>query len=222
MMHKRETVFLSDVEEAVLETVLRLGCETSLTQIHNSLGTHKISRTALGRYLYLLQKKGFIERYRVKGETWAKIKPEKIQQLRRKYGIKAPIMYLGLLGLPRPEYPEPETITAIKLLEKEGVKICKVAVASSREALDKHKSKINAFLAKKKVIIRYIEVQPDDYFKCKEELLKLINSNIIKHNIICDVTGGTKIMTLALAEVARKYDLPLIYVFLEKIRLIKL
>ncbi len=210
---------LSNEEKRILHLILEANCVASIGMLQPYL---KMSRTSIGRLLYSLEKKGFVKRFRIKDETYAKIVSTQITSLRVLFGIKAPTLYLGLLGLPRPEYPEPVTLTSLKLLEDTGIKILEVIVATSREALEKHSQTLEEFTVKKRMKISYILVSPDDYDHCLTEIKKVVEEKISKYNIVCDVTGGTKIMTLALAEIAHEHNLPIMYVYLEKMKLIKL
>ena len=210
---------LSDEEKRILYLILEANCVTSIGMLQPYL---KMSRTSIGRLLYSLEKKGFVKRFRIKDETYAKIVPTQVTNLRVMFRIKAPILYIGLLGLPRPEYPEPVTLTSLKLLEDAEIRILDVIVTTSREALKKQVHALEEATAKKGLKITYLLVSPDDYNDCFNKIKEAVEERILKYNIVCDVTGGTKIMTLALAKIAHEYCLPMMYVYLEKMKLVKL
>jgi len=210
---------LTEVERGIVSIMLQKCSDVDIAELQYKL---RISRSVIGRLLYNLERKGVIERFKVKGETHARLKGTAINMLRSMFKVKTPIAYLGLVGFVKDEYPEIITITSLKKLRELGVKVSKAIVASSNECISMSRSVIEGYTRSLNIKTEYAYLKPDDYQDCIGVLRGIVESNIRTYNIVCDVTGGTKIMTLALSHVALEYKLPILYVYIKNLKPIML
>jgi len=187
----------------VLEAVAEKGGIASFSQVKEATG---INSPVLTYHLDILQRLNILEKeargtYRLKYKTplcWI-------------FGaINVPIAYLGLLGR-RESRSEPETKTALGLLEKEKIGPKFTYVLTSPEALGEWKEL--------KLPYQWILCYEDeivDIDAIKNKVTPQLESLLRDYIVIIDCTSATKPATIAYYELAQTYHAPLIYVYEEK------
>ena len=116
--------------------------------------------------------------------------------------------YIGLLGY-RCERMEPEPITSIKILEENGYSISGAYILTTK----------SAYSGWEKTLLDMFEVT----FIADKDLLsiptiekkieRIVLSEYKKNPIILDCTALTKTATIAMYNIAKKYMIPLIYIY---------
>jgi len=120
---------------------------------------------------------------------------------------KTPKAYLGLLGL-RQEHKEPEWITALNLLEREGFRINEVTIVATPEAVSSWSNHVTTR-------VNWRLCSSDDLFKpskCIEILEPIIADIARKSALIVDITAGPRPAGVMLHKIASRYYVPQIYV----------
>ncbi len=123
--------------------------------------------------------------------------------------------YIGLLGM-KNSHMEPEPESAVSLLENEGIKISRRIIFTTPEALyswrgfDFSDYDIKIISAKDLLDIPVIEE------KIHEAILPEMKSGLL----ILDCTSLTKTATIAMYNLAIKLNIPLIYVYEERRKLV--
>ncbi len=118
------------------------------------------------------------------------------------------IIYVGLLGQ-KHYHTEPEPITAIRLLKKEGYKINDVIVITTRTA-------ISTWGTVNEDILSIITVEDKDILsieKMTNIIFNIVDKQSRKTAIILDCTSLTKPATIAMYNISTKYLIPLIYIY---------
>jgi len=146
---------------------------------------------------------------RIKGKGNYKINEKIIQPLREFLKIKAPICLIGGFGI------EPSLfIDIIDALTQLSIIPKKYILITSPEAKSKFFKIKNQSEIKIKIDIKefdYMSILRENYEKIHQEIENIVIKEIMKYNLICELTGGTKPITIALMKIAEEYHLNRIY-----------
>ncbi len=189
---------LPPIQQLILRRAIERGGEIRLAEL--SAEAQKLVRyrasAALHQNSVLLERKGIIERRHEGRAVVVRVRPEWIQPLRDYFGLEAKRCYAGLLA----EDNDVENIRKALSLLTEG-KPDKVLLIASAEA------RIRLEGAFRDLSPEWLVVDPEDYTGCFKLMDNKIQELVQIYSIVCDLTGGSKVMSLALSEVARKYSL---------------
>ena len=124
--------------------------------------------------------------------------------------LEKPNVYIGFLGL-RQARSEPEPVIALSLLKTEGIKVERCYIFTTSDALtswsDYDLSSFNIKLLKRSDLLNIGVIER----KIEQVLTEEARENLL----IMDCTSLTKTATIAMYNLARKYCIPLIYVYEE-------
>ena len=116
--------------------------------------------------------------------------------------------YLGLLGR-RHYHEEPETKTATNILGGKGYNIVEIKVITTRSAVDNWSSEVigdyDLVIVDEKDIVSISSME--------DVITGILERLILRRPVIMDCTSLTKPATIAMYNVARRYLVPLIYVY---------
>lgn len=164
-------------------------------------------------HLNILVESDFLER--TKGRGNYELNKEMIQPLRKKYNQMVPICIIGGLGLVSLFEELIEQLKEISILPKKYIILTseKIKKEFEEEKLDEV-SEVEIGME----LFDYKEVLRGDYERIYTEAKKLIEQELFKYEVICELTGGTKLVTIALNELADNYHLRKIYYNSETIK----
>lgn len=137
------------------------------------------------------------------------LKKEKIQLIRNILGIKVPLMLIGGLGdikLYSDVLDALETI--LNLIPS------KYFIITSPEINKEFQTKLSQTQPQMLITVQefdYREVLRGDYYKIYNSLEQVIRENIEKYEIICEITGGTKPVSITLIVLGKLYGLKRYY-----------
>ena len=124
------------------------------------------------------------------------------------FALTIPHVYIGFLGL-RQGRDIPEPVIALDLLERVGIRITKNYVFTTSDALatweDYELSDFNVKILKKSDLL--------DISVMERKIEQVLVGEAKKNLLIMDCTSLTKTATIAMYNLARKYCIPLIYVY---------
>jgi hypothetical protein len=187
-------------------TLARLGGVANFSEIHKAAG---IKGSTLKYNLDILIRYNI-----VKSEVKGTYRLKYLTPLCYVFGNKPlPVAYVGLLGR-RGERKEPETKTALKILENEGFRPESIHVLTTFEALNDWKNEKLSY----EWIICY-EDEISDIDSVKNKVQKRLESLMRDYVVIMDCTSATKPATIAYYELAQTYQAPLIYIYEPKLKL---
>jgi len=200
-MPRYEDAVSKEKSRRILEAVAQKGGIASFSDIKEFTG---INSPVLTYHLDRLQSLNILEK-EVKGTYRLKYKTP----LCWIFGADDSIAYLGLLGR-RNSRSEPETKTALELLEVEKIVPKFTYVLTSPEALTEWKEL--------KLPYQWILCYEDEIINIdaiKQKVTPQLESLLRDHVVIIDCTSATKPATIAYYELAQTYYTPLIYVYEE-------
>lgn len=188
----------------VAVSLAELGGTASFAEIERLSG---VEGNLLLHHLNKLQSLGVIDKegrgtYRLRYKTPLCFIPDKPRE--------TSVIYFGLLGR-RGEWKQPETLTALELLRKNGVGPRLIYVVTSPEAMNEWKNLKLPF----QWILCY-EDEIVDIDAIREKVRPQMESLLKNHIVIMDCTSSTKPATIAYYQLAEEYMIPLIYVYEEK------
>jgi len=169
-------------------------------------------------HLNLLVESGLLER--TKGRGNYRLNLQNLQLLRNIYKRMTPICLIGGLGKEVELYSE-----ILDMLKNISIIPRKYVIITSPEA-NKEFEQLSSKDDFKKIydvdtklhLFDYIKELKGDYDKIQEFSEKLIREHIYNFEIITELTGGTKLITIALVKLAEKYNLRKIYYSSEEIK----
>ncbi|TXT61198.1 MAG: hypothetical protein BAJALOKI1v1_1160003 [Promethearchaeota archaeon] len=196
------------LENPVRDTIIRTFLEKKVIINYNEIKQLVGQDTSRPDYhLNILVESGLLERTRGRGNY--ELKKEMIQPLRKKYDILVPICLLGGLI---------DINLYANILDglKEEVSIIpkKYFILTSpniKEKFEKEAEKHN--LTQKYGVeplfelFEYDSELKGDISKIRTQAEMVIKKNIFEYEIICDLTGGTKLVTIALSKLSEDYNL---------------
>ncbi len=163
-----------------------------------------------------LESRGIIERKIVNRKVYVRLKPESVVLARRLLNIRVPYELIsGYTWNPlKPEdlMPIKNYIDAINKLEREGIKPSKIICFTTPEASRK-RLELNVKPEPDVEVKFEFKVYQSNINLIEEELGRIVENEIWDYNIILDITPLTKLYTIAAINIARKYDLKMIYHF---------
>ena len=119
--------------------------------------------------------------------------------------------------------PGKQVQKSIDISQFNGYQIDNVEILLTKDSVDLLKeSDEYKIILQKKIQHNFIFLETFDLEKNQKIIEQLILNYVDKKNIITDITGGTKIMTLALFIEAQKFNLLPIYLPINESRIIKL
>lgn len=127
-----------------------------------------------------------------------------IQPLRNYYKKLVPICLIGGLGIPTLFIDILAAFEEISVLPRKYVLFTSPDYHEEFRKLDRGKyEKVETFVRE----FSYQNVLRENYSKIYEELEKNFIEEIKKYEIICEITGGTKPVSIALLNLSKKYNL---------------
>jgi len=188
---------LPPIQQLILRRALENGGKVRLADL--SLEARKIVRyrasAALHQNSILLERKGIVERYHDGRAVVVRIKPKWIQPLRKSLGISADICYMGLaFG----EDALKKIRASMDLVTFSPKRIVLISEEPSRESLRGELDDL---------VHEWVLVDPSDYHVCRLRIEDKVSSLLPQYEVVCDLSGGNRIMALALSEVGRGYGL---------------
>jgi len=165
----------------------------------------KLADGSLGHYLTKLMSLGIIEKDELDLYSLRQIVP-----FCYLFDGLPPCTYIGLLGF-KAHHTEPEPITALKLLKEAGVTVEENYVISTKTALKTwHPETVKG--------LNFVLISEKELFsipQIEERIKEIVVKESTIRPIILDCTSLTKTATIAMYNVARKYFMPLIYIYEE-------
>ncbi|KKN25182.1 hypothetical protein LCGC14_0887420 [marine sediment metagenome] len=175
-------------------------------------------------HLSLLVENGFIKRIKGRGNyrlNEVNLQPLRTKLINKNILEKVPICLIGGLGIVE-LYRDILNV----LITNHSITPQKYLLITSKE----YKKKFDDFYKNLNTntlkIAHFFEIVQDDLFKEKfredyygiyEKFEQVIIENIYDYEIICEITGSTKLISIALMKLSEKYKLPKIYFSSEKI-----
>jgi len=126
------------------------------------------------------------------------------QPLRNYYKKIVPICLIGGLGIPTLFIDILTAFEEISLLPRKYVLFTSPDYHEEFRKLDRGKYEKIETLARE---FSYQDVLRENYEKLYEELEKTLAEEIKKYEIVCEITGGTKMVSIALLNLSAKYNL---------------
>jgi hypothetical protein len=160
---------------------------------------------------------GLLER--TKGRGNYELNKEMIQPLRKQYETLVPICLIGGLEDISLYTDILDGLKEVSILPKEYIILTSTEIKSefkkfvSDEKIQQ-KYDVNAIFH----LFDYEKELKGDMIEIKKQAEKIIQEKIFNFEIICDLTGGTKLVTIALSNLSEKYNLRTIYFTGEKIK----
>ncbi|RLF24466.1 MAG: hypothetical protein DRN15_01740 [Thermoprotei archaeon] len=193
---------LPPIQQLILKRALEKGSEVRLAELSHE--AQKLVRyrasAALHQNSVLLERKGFIERRHDGRAVIVRVRPVWIQPLRRLFGIRAPLCYMGLMNKPMLGRT-PIIRQSLNVLKDVNVDVERVVVVASEEGRREGEYCLREYQPD------WVIVDPHDYEECFKKIEDKVVELLPREEVICDLTGGTKLMSLALSDVAMKYGL---------------
>ena len=187
---------LPPIQQLILKRAIERSGEIRLADLSSEV--QKLVRyrasAALHQNSILLERKGIIERRHEGRAVIVRVKPEWIQPLRAFLGIKADPCYVGLLSKVDPPQIIRNSLDLLNLSPR------KVLIISDEEG-NKHMEELSDLEP------TLLLVDSSEYRACYEVINNKIRDLVRDYEIFCDLSGGNRVMMLALNEVARKYSL---------------
>lgn len=189
---------LPPIQQLILKRAIEQGGEVKLAEL--SAEAQKLVRyrasAALHQNSVLLERKGIVERRHEGRAVIVRVRHEWIQPLREYFSLEAKQCYTGLAI--NSKDIENIQIALKAFIEKE---LDKILIVTSKEAISSLERALHHLSPE------WLIVDPEDYNSCFKTMEFRIRSLLPLYSIVCDLTGGSKIMSLALSEIARKYNL---------------
>jgi len=162
--------------------------------------------TRVDWHLARLVEAGFLRRTKRRG--YYKLNEKKIQVLRNYFGEIVPICLIG--GLGQLDLFS-DVLIAMRQLSVIPIKYILISSPEIKEAFkDFNKGEFQT-VSTEFIELDYQSILRENYpevYKCTE---KAIKKEIKEHEIICELTGGTKTVSLALMDLSTKYHLKRCY-----------
>ncbi len=168
-------------------------------------------------HLNILVESNLLER--TKGRGNYELNKQMIQPLRKKYETLVPICLIGGLGEVSLYGDILDGLREVSILPKKYILLTspKIKKEFEKEATEKNlKQKYNVNFTFQ--LFDYETELKGDMVKIKDQAEQLIQDHIFNFEIICDLTGGTKLVTIALSNLAERYNLRTIYFTGEQIK----
>ncbi len=158
-------------------------------------------------HLNLLVENHFIRRIRGRGKY--RLNEIMVQPLRELLKIKVPICLIGGLGIEISLYVDVlDALRKVSLIPQKYILLTSPEVKAKFTNLNKELSqKIETILYE----LDYQTVLRENYAKLKELLDQIVRKEILNFDILCELTGGTKPISIALMELSKEYHLQSIY-----------
>ena len=216
----------SEVQRLIVKACLEAGGTTALaplTERVKGLVRYRAA-AALSQNAKLLEEKGLVERWTEGRRVFVKLRPQFVEEARRKLGVEAPTCLVsGYTWNPaRPDDVEPlrNYVDALEKLRAEGVEVSYVYCFTTPEA-----SKKRAELGVKPDPDREeqmpFEVYQQSYEELRSRVYAAIDELVYRYRLILDITPLTKLFSDVLAEVSERYGLSRIYHFGPRLTWIK-
>ena len=178
--------------------------DSKKTQDYSSIRQMLISKNMSKRadhHLKKLIKVGLLEKEE-RGEY--RLSPTAIQPLRNKYDRVNPICLIGGLGIPTLYTDILSALGEISIIPKKYVLVTSPDYNEEFRRYDKGKyEKLNVEIFE----FDYQSVLRENYEKLYSELKKAIDKQIYDYEVICEITGGTKPVSVALLNISTEYGL---------------
>jgi DNA-directed RNA polymerase subunit K/omega len=167
----------------------------------------------------ILEEHDIIQRVRIEGGPYALKYKTPFCWLFGKDRVE--YVYFGLLGAWRPPGREIVTKTALNLLKNDGYQVSQIHILTTQSGYDAWRKELDELrkeyqeLRRSDILHYYLcpEQEVDDFGVIKRIIEPFIQSLLRDYVVILDGTGLTKPATLAMYELARKYCIPMIYVY---------
>ena len=182
----------------------------------------EISETNARHHMQKLIEAGVLEKKKKKGSKaiYLAIQPEQIQPLRNYYNIQSNFILFVIAGN---QDPGNQVKKSIELSQFNGFKLDEIEILTSKDGDTLLKSSEEyIWITEKKIKHNFNFLEIFDFENCKTIIEQAILKHIHKNDIITDITGGTKIMTLALFIETQKFNLTAYYLPINESRMIKL
>lgn len=193
---------------SIRRKIIQLFLET--TKIINYDNIKKIVKNDTSRpdyHLNLLVENNLI--LRTKGRGNYQINEKQIQFLRSYFKIKVPICLLGGLGLELSLYVDIiDALKQISIIPNKYILITSPEIKKQFENLNSsEKTQMETVMYE----YDYQKILREDYQKVHNVLKNLIQKEIYDFEIICELTGSTKPVSIALMALGEQYNLQRIY-----------
>jgi hypothetical protein len=161
-------------------------------------------------HLNILVESGLLER--TKGRGNYELNKKMIQPLRKKYEILVPICLIGGLGDISLYTDILDGLKKVSILPNKYFLLTSPQIKGDFQKDAKEKNLKQRYDVDTVFeLFDYDTELRGDMFKIKEKTEELIKDNIFDYEIICDLTGGTKLVTIALSNLSEQYNLRKIY-----------
>ncbi len=189
------------VKSRARKVILSFLCGREKAEFSEIIGRVKVSRR-VDYHVRFLIREGVIEKIE---RGVYRVKPGLLSIVRHVLDIKMPLLLIGGLG---------EEVTLYKdlrdALEVHGYKPDKVLYVTSPEVREKF-FKVYGEVGVNFIVQPYKEVLRENLDKLIEITGRAVEENIFNHEILVDLTGGTKPLTIALLRQAVNYNLKALY-----------
>ncbi len=168
-------------------------------------------------HLNILVEGGLLER--TKGRGNYELNKRMIQPLRKKYETLVPICLIGGIGDISLYRDILEGLKDVSILPKKYILLTSPQIKQDFEnAANETDLKQKYDVDTEFQLFDYEMELKGDMVKIKDKAEQVIQEHIFDFEIICDLTGGTKLVTIALSNLAEKYNLRTIYFTGEQIK----
>ncbi len=157
-------------------------------------------------HLNILVESGFVER--TKGRGNYELNKQKIQLLRKRYEILVPICLIGGLGDVSLYANILDSLREVSIIPKEYFLLTSLKVKNKfRKSFSENNIQKKYDVKESFQIFNYETELKGDIIEIKDQAEKIIQKKIIEYEVICELTGGTKLATIALSNLSEKYNL---------------
>jgi DNA-binding transcriptional ArsR family regulator len=212
---------MSDPLDSVLEKVLK---EDTRKKFVKTLLTHgkmdfktlytdhlKVSETNSRHHLKLLLSDGVVRKEKQKGTKaiYLRISPKFIERTRRCFNIESEYSYIGMVGA---QSPETQIKDAIKRVRSQNWQIEKITAFTTEPVIKiLEQSETWADLVKDHPGSTLIVTPLIELDETIGVMRQAVDELIYKYSVVADVTGLTKLHTLAMYIIAKDYGLHRVY-----------
>lgn len=171
----------------------------------------QISETNARHHLKILLEHGIVKKEKQKGTKaiYLRITPKFLERARKYFAVDTEYLYTGMTGI---DNPGMQVVSAIERLTSENWPIQSIYIFTTQEAINKlEKDESWHSLKDKYTECISILVPAFAFNETYQSIKRVVETKIHQYSIVADVTGSTKIHTLALYSLAKEYGIKRVY-----------